>query len=433
MKVAEGLSREAGVLALGGVPLDRALPALRRLEPAASACWVYDLDQVEARARRFRAAFAPLGVRVGYALKANALPALLRRIRAAGLAAEAGSLGELYASKREGFAGPERILNGNGRTAEEAEFAAREGVHSVNADHIQELDLLEIHAARAGATVRVALRVNPGIATHGHAYVATGHDEAKFGVAPGEALEAWTARARWPHLRLDGVHLHVGSQLIDPGPLEAAAETARELAQESARRGAPLGLVNLGGGFGVDYSGAGAEFPLEAHGAWLARRMAGLAVEWVMEPGRWLVAPAGVLLADVLWVKRRSGNDGGARRFVVLAAGMNDLIRPALYGARHRIVPVRARAGAEEPATVVGPVCESADVFEREAVLPPLERGDLVALVDAGAYGAVMSSNYNGRGRLAELVVSGGRLIRARAGEEAGEVGGRGREDALET
>jgi diaminopimelate decarboxylase len=274
--------------------------------------------------------------------------------------------------------------------------------------------------------------VNPGIDTHGHAYVATGHDAAKFGVAPEEALEAWAARARWPGLRLDGVHLHVGSQLLDPGPLEQAAETARELAAESARRGAPLGLVNLGGGFGVDYTGAAAEFPLEAYAARLARTMAALEVEWVMEPGRWLVASTGVLLAEVLWVKRRGGAGGaGSRRFVVLAAGMNDLIRPALYGAHHRIVPVRPRAGAAEPATVVGPVCESADVFEREASLPPLERGDLVALLDAGAYGAVMSSNYNGRGRLAELTVGGGRLSRARAGEDPAAPGARDKDEAL--
>jgi diaminopimelate decarboxylase len=433
MSVVDGVSQRGGVLTLGGVPLDRILASLRRLEPAASACWVYDLDMIEARARRFRAAFAPLGIHPAYALKANALPAILRRIRDTGLAAEAGSLGELRAAEAQGFPAAERILNGNGRTSQEAEFAAREGVHSVNADHIAELDLLEEHAARAGTTVRVALRVNPGIATPGHDYVATGHDQAKFGVAPAEALEAWAGRARWPHLRVDGVHLHVGSQLLDPGPLERAAETARELAQESARRGAPLGLVNLGGGFGVDYSGAGAEFPLESHATRLAGLIGGLRAEWVMEPGRWLVAPAGVLIAEVLWVKHRGGaREGGSRRFVVLAAGMNDLIRPALYHARHRIVPLRPRPGAPEPATVVGPVCESADVFDRDASLPPLERGDLVALLDAGAYGAVMSSNYNGRGRLAELTVSGGRITRARAGEDAAVVAARATEDPLE-
>ena len=343
-------------MALGGVPLDRAFAALRRLEPGAAACWVYDLDVIEARARRFRAAFSPLGVQAGYALKANGLPAILRRVRAAGLSAEAGSLGELRAAEREGFAASERILNGNGRTASEAEFAAREGVHSVNADHLGELDLLEAHAARAGTRVRVALRVNPGIATPGHDYVATGHDQAKFGVAPAEALEAWAARARWPHLTLDGVHLHVGSQLLDAAPLVRAAETARDLAAESAARGAPLGLVNLGGGFGVDYTGAGREFPLEPHAARLQGLLDALPADRLMEPGRWVVAHAGVLLAEVLWVKHRRGaGEGSPRRFIVLGAGMNDLIRPALYHARHRIVPVTPRAGSPEPATVVGP------------------------------------------------------------------------------
>jgi len=433
VSLADGVSVQDGVLAVGGVPLDRAFAALRRLEPGAGACWIYDLDLIEARARRFQAAFGPLGVHAGYALKANALPAILRRVRTAGLAAEAGSLGELRAAEREGFAAAERILNGNGRTAEEAEFAAREGVHSVNADHIGELDLLEAHAARAGSRVRVALRVNPGIATGGHDYVATGHEQAKFGVAAAEALEAWAARARWPHLKVDGIHLHVGSQLLEATPLEQAVETARQLAAESAGRGAPLGLVNLGGGFGVDYTGAGREFPLEAHAARLKGLLGALPLDRVMEPGRWMVAHAGVLLAQVLWVKRRRGaGEGSARRFIVLGAGMNDLIRPALYHAHHRIVPVRPRAGAHEPATVVGPVCESADVFERDVALPPLERGDLVALLDAGAYGAVMSSNYNGRGRLAELTVSGGRLTRVRAAEDAAALAARATEDTLD-
>ena len=431
-------------LTLGGVPLDRAFAALQELEPNAHACWVYDLDAFEARALRFRTAFAPLAPLSALALKANALPALLDRARAAGLGADAGSLGELEMARASGFAAGERILNGNGRTREEAEWAAREGVHSVNADSIEELDLLDRAAADAAAKLRVALRVNPGIETPGHRYVATGGEGAKFGVEAGEALSAWQGRVRWGNLRLDGVHLHVGSQVVESGPLEEAAGVAFALAAESERRGAPLALVNLGGGMGVDYSGAGAEFPLEEHAARLIARVRGLAAtqgggaaragsaEWVFEPGRWLTAPIGVLLAEVLWVKRRRGPGGASRRFVVLGAGMNDLIRPALYHAAHRIVPVVPRAGAPESACVVGPVCESADVFAADLALPPLEPGDLVAILDAGAYGAAMSSNYNGRGRLAELVVSGGRLRRARAGEGPPELVSRRADDELE-
>jgi diaminopimelate decarboxylase len=280
----------------------------------------------------------------------------------------------------------------------------------VNADHLGELDLLERSAAGADARLRVALRVNPGVRTRGHRYVATGGSDSKFGIAPREALEAWSARARWPHLALDAVHVHVGSQVVEIEPLEAALDVALELAAESARRGAPLALLNLGGGFGVDY-GSGGEFPVERWGARVARRVREAPYRWMFEPGRWLVAPAGVLLAEVLAVKQR-----GPRRFVVLAAGMNDLIRPALYGAIHRMAPLVPRAGRRTRAVVVGPVCESADIFGF-ADLPPVEPGDVVAILDVGAYGASMASNYNGRGRLAELVASGGRLMRARAGE----------------
>jgi diaminopimelate decarboxylase len=425
-------ARASPALALGGVPLDRAFAALRRLDPTAHACWVYDLDALEARARRFRAAFAPLSPLAALALKSNALPALLARARGAGLGADAGSLGELEMARAAGFPAGERVLNGNGRTREEAEWAAREGVHSVNADSIEELDLLDRAAAAAGSRLRVALRVNPAIETPGHRYVATGGEDAKFGVESGEALAAWQGRARWPNLRLDGVHLHVGSQLVDPAPLQKAAGAAIALLEESARGGAPLALVNLGGGMGVDYTGA-AEFPLEAHAARLAERVRGLGVDWVFEPGRWMTAPVGVLLAEVLWVKRRPGPNGGApRRFVVLGAGMNDLIRPALYHAIHRIVPVAAREGPLESATVVGPVCESADVFAADVPLPPLVPGDLVAILDAGAYGAAMSSNYNGRGRLAELTIEAGRLKRARAAESPADLAARRTDDELD-
>jgi diaminopimelate decarboxylase len=410
-----------------GELLERGFRALKRLEPAAHACYLYDLDQIESRARRVRDAFAPLGGMVAYAIKANSLPAILERLQQLGIGAEAGSEGELELARAAGFPAARRLLNGNGRTAEEAAWAVREGVHSVNADHVGELDLLERAAAGAARPLRVALRVNPGIATPGHRYVATGGDEAKFGIGADEALEAWTSRARWPHLTLDGIHVHVGSQLLDIAPLERALDAALGLAEAAARRGAPLGLVNLGGGFGVDYAGGTDRFPLERYAERVRGRAAARALDWVFEPGRWITAPAGVLVSEVLWIKRRD-----RRRFVILAAGMNDLLRPALYGARHRIAPLAPRAGALEPATVVGPVCESADVFADEVALPPLQPGDLVAMLDAGAYGASMSSNYNGRGRLAELVLSGGRLFRARAGETPDDLRARDRRDPLE-
>jgi diaminopimelate decarboxylase len=419
-----------GAPAPGGFTLDRALAALRTLEPTARAFWIHDLDAFAVRAARLRAAFAGLPAHLAYALKANGLPALVRAASAAGLEADAGSLGELALADACGFTAARRTLSGNGRTPEEAGWAAMHGVAMVSADHVGELDLLDEAAAAAGTPLRVALRVNPGILTSGHHYVATGHTDAKFGVTAADALEAWAARARWPHLRVDGVHLHVGSQLTDTAPLEEAALAAIALARASAERGAPLAQVNLGGGFGIDYEAGRDAFPLEAHARRLGEIAAGLPFEWRFEPGRWLVAPVGTLVAEVLWVKTRV-EDGAERRFVVLAAGMNDLIRPALYGAYHRIVPVSPRAGEARPATVVGPVCESGDTFATDRALPPLERGDLVAILDAGAYGSAMSSNYNGRGRLAELVVEGGALRRARAGEKPEDLRGRRMDDEL--
>jgi molybdopterin-guanine dinucleotide biosynthesis protein A len=226
---------------LGGVSLTAALPALRAVEPFARACWVYDLDAFESRARRFLAAFAELEPVVAYALKANALPALLERARSLRLLAEAGSIGELEIARASGYAPGAMVLNGNGRTGEEADWVARRGTALVNADHLGELDLLERSAAGADARLRVALRVNPGVRTRGHRYVATGGSDSKFGIAPREALEAWSARARWPHLALDAVHVHVGSQVVEIEPLEAALDVALELAAESARRAAQPG------------------------------------------------------------------------------------------------------------------------------------------------------------------------------------------------
>jgi diaminopimelate decarboxylase len=406
-----GTARREGVLALGGVPLDRLFAGLLRLEPGAVACYAYDLDQVAARAREFQRALAPLPAFAAYAMKANGLPALLERLGREGFGAEAGSLGELALAEAAGFPGARTLLNGNGRSAAEADWAASHGVRLVNADLVDELDLLERAAARHDRRLRVALRVNPGIDTPGHRHVATGDDAAKFGMAPADALAALSNPARWPHLDVDGVHVHVGSQILDPAPLWRALEEAVALADEAAHRGGRVALVNMGGGLGVDYSGERA-FPLEAYAERVAAAAADRALEWTFEPGRWLVAQAGVLLSRIHWVKRR-----GPHRFVVLGAGMNDFIRPALYGARHRIEPVAPRPGPVSPATIVGPVCESGDVFARDVPLPPLEAGDLVAILDAGAYGASMASNYNGRGRLAEVVIEGGRARRARAGE----------------
>ena len=396
--------------------LCRAHARLAARHPGARAFWWLDLDLVRARAEALRTAFEPLKPRIAYALKANGLPALVRVMRESGLSVDAGSLGELELARACGLDAHRRTLSGNGRSPEEADWVARHGVEAVSADHPGELDLLQAAAARHDARVRVALRVNPGIVAGGHPHIETGHRATKFGMSPDEALAVWAARARWPHLTVDGVHVHVGSQVASPEPMWAAARTALDLAARSAAAGAPLASVNLGGGFAVDYTGGGAEPDLRALAAGVAALPGADRVQWCFEPGRWLVAEAGLLVSEVLWDKRRA-DAAGVSRFVVLAAGMNDLIRPALYGAHHRVWVLAPRAGEPTPADVVGPVCETADRFAAGERLPPLEPGDLVALCESGAYGSVMSSNYNGRSRLAELVKVNGELVLARAPE----------------
>jgi diaminopimelate decarboxylase len=373
----------------------------------------------------------PLAPRISYALKANGLPAIARLLHEAGLGADAGSLGELELARACGFPAGARTLSGNGRTPEEARWVARHGVEAVSADAPQELDLLEAEMARAGVRLKTALRVNPGIVAGGHRGIETGHSATKFGMSTHQAMAAWRARARWPHLELDGVHVHVGSQVAGVEPFLSAARVSLELVDACAREGHALSAVNLGGGFAVDYTGEGREPDLAGIAAGIRALPGAARVRWCFEPGRWLVAHAGTLVAEVLWDKRRDDGleQGGEHRFVVLAAGMNDLLRPALYGARHLIEPLTQREGVVSAADVVGPVCESSDRFAEGVPLPPLETGDLVAIRDVGAYGAVMSSTYNGRGRLAEVVHERGALKLARAAETAGP----GARDAGET
>jgi diaminopimelate decarboxylase len=396
--------------------LTRAHRLLNARTPGTRAFWLYDLDAIRARAEALKHHLSPLAPWISYALKANGLPAVARTLHEAGLAADAGSLGELELARACGFSAHARTLSGNGRTPEEVEWVAQHGVEAVSADSVDELDLLERILADAGEVCRVALRVNPGIVAGGHRGIETGHSATKFGMSARQAMEAWRSRARWPHLELDGVHVHVGSQVADAGAFIAAARVALDLVAACAREGHTLSSVNLGGGFAVDYAGAGHEPDLGAIAAGIRALPGAGGVRWCFEPGRWLVAHAGTLVAEVLWDKRRDDEDG-EHRFVVLAAGMNDLLRPALYGARHRIEPLSPRPGPATPGDVVGPVCETSDRFAEALPLPPLATGDLVAIRDAGAYGAVMASNYNGRGRLAEVVHERGALRLARAAE----------------
>ena len=283
---------------------------------------------------------------------------------------------------------------------------------AINAESEREIEKIEEAGAAAGRVARVALRVNPDIDAKSHPYISTGRKHNKFGVAIGLAAGIYERARRFPHVRMTGIQSHIGSQILDPAPLAQVAKDLAETARALHREGHPIETVDVGGGIGL--AGPG-ETPLtpEAYAAAVLPYLEGLEFKILIEPGRAIVGPAGTLLTEVLYLKESSG-----KVFVVTDAGMNDLLRPALYGAIHSVEPVPDdRMSAERiTADVVGPICESSDFFLRDAPIERPEEGDLLAIRDVGAYGFAMSSNYNFRGRPAEVWVEGGtfRVVRRR-------------------
>ena len=400
-----------GELHAEDVPIERIAAAV------GTPFYLYSAAGLAALYHRFAEAFAPAKPLVCYAVKANSNLAVLRLFARLGAGADVVSEGELRRALTAGIPPRHIIFSGVGKTREELEAALAAGIHQINVESVPELRRLSEVAVARRQTARVALRVNPDIDALTHAKIATGKKENKFGIDIEDAGEAYRLAAELPGIEPVGLAMHIGSQLVDIGPFRDAFARLAELVLELRAAGLSVGRLDLGGGIGIRYH---AERPPEpAAYAALVRQVFGpLEVELAFEPGRVLCGPAGLLIASVVYVK-----DGATRRFVIIDAAMNDLIRPALYEAWHDIVPVRLpSAGAVlSPADVVGPVCETGDTFGTERDVPPLAEGDLVALTDAGAYGAVMSSAYNSRLLVPEVMVSEGRfaVIRARPSYEA--------------
>ena len=411
-----------GVLSVGGLPLDRIV------EASGTPAYVYDLDAVAAAWQQCASAFAPLGAQVLYAVKANSNLALVARLARLGAGFDVVSGGELVRVLRAGGDPARTVFAGVGKTREELELAVRHHV-MLNVESADELEALQAVAAAAGRRARFAIRVNPDVEVDTHAYIRTGHDEAKFGVPIEVAMELLrrTAKGELPDLLATGVHVHVGSQLPDPDGMVAAARVGIDVIEAGRDAGLELDWLDVGGGLPIDYSGSAVPRGPRAFAAALAPVVDGRGLRLAVEPGRRLVGPAGALVSRVLYRKHRK-----AGRMLVVDTGMHHLIRPALYQAAHRIVPVRA-AGPTLPTEVVGPICESTDVLSGAADLPDLGPGELVAILDAGAYGMTMASNYNSQPRPAEVVVQGGvasvarrretwdELIAWEAGQQAGE------------
>lgn len=393
-----GFARESEALACDGVSLEAA--AAEHGTPL----YVYSRAAIEAAYAGYARAFAAVPHRVCYAVKANGNGAILRLLAGLGAGADIVSGGELLAARRAGFA-PERIVfAGVGKTDAEIALGLEHGIGEWNAESEAEIERLSAAAAARKLHARVSLRVNPDIDARSHPYISTGLREAKFGVDI-KAAAAILRRARErPGIEVVGLQCHIGSQIVDTEPIAAAARALADLSRELLADGFALRTLDVGGGLGVSYDGAFVPDPQRLAGAVLPA-LAGLPLTLVLEPGRSLVAAAGVLLTRVLYVK-----GGHPKRFVVVDAGMNDLLRPALYEAFHRVEPVRSRGRAPERVDVVGPVCETSDFLARGRELERVEPGELLAVRDAGAYGFAMSSNYNMRPRAAEVMVEDGRL-----------------------
>jgi diaminopimelate decarboxylase len=378
---------------------------------AGTPTYVYAAPAIRDAWRGLDRAFDAVPHRLHYALKANSTLALLRLLRELGSAADANSGGEIEVALRAGFAPGDIVFTGVGKTPEELDRAVALGVRAINAESPGELARIGELAAARGTRARVAVRLNPDIDARSHPHISTGRRDNKFGVPIELAPQLYRDIARTAGLEPVGVHVHVGSQITDLGPLRAAAAAAVSLAVALRGEGLPIEHVDLGGGLGIPYDATPVP-GVEDYAAALIPTVAGRGLSLLLEPGRVVVGASAVLLARVVDVK----SFPGGKPFAVLDAGMTDLLRPAMYGAYHRIEPVAPRRGAAVCYEVVGPLCESSDTMGKDRELPPLEVGDLVAVFDAGAYGSAMSFTYNRRPLPAEVLVDGGgwRVIRRR-------------------
>ncbi|MFZ1085627.1 MAG: diaminopimelate decarboxylase [Terracidiphilus sp.] len=376
--------------------------------------YVYSADQIIERLGLFQQAFAGREHLVCYAVKANSSLAILKILADAGAGFDIVSGGEL---ERVVAAAPEAVgrvvFSGVGKTEAEIDQALKLGILEFNVESAAELELLSARAAKLKKKARFALRVNPDVFAETHPYISTGLREHKFGVDIRQVLAIYKSAAGNPWLEAHSVSVHIGSQIRSAAPFGAAMERVMKLVRQLKRAGIQLSAVDAGGGLGIDYHAGSfdAAASVRRYAAAVEDAISGFEGKLMMEPGRFIVAQAGALIARVLQVKRN-----GQKTFVITDAAMNDLIRPALYQAHHEIVPVRVREGKPRVVDVVGPICESGDFFAHDRMLPPLEPGDLIAILDAGAYGMAQSSNYNTRLRPAEVLVEGAkaRLIRRR-------------------
>ena len=369
--------------------------------------YVYSAATLERHLKVFREAFAPRDVLVAFAVKANANIAVLATLARQGAGADTVSQGEIERALKAGVP-PERIIfSGVGKTTEELAFAVEAGVHQINVESIAELETLSHIAAYLKAKPAIAIRINPDVGAGGHEKISTGKGDAKFGVSIDQAMQYFARAHADPFLDAKGLAVHIGSQIKDLAPLESAFRIMRNMAEKLRAAGLGIERLDLGGGLGVPYFHEPAPPSPADYAAMVKRVFDGFDIKLAFEPGRMIAGNAGILLSRVIRVQERP-----TRPILVLDAGMNDLIRPAIYDAYHDILPVAepAKNAPRQACDVVGPICETGDTFTRDRLLPPLATGNLVAFMTAGAYGAAMASTYNARALAPEVLVKGDRF-----------------------
>lgn len=413
-----------GGLGADGLSLEAAVAEAGANTPA----YVYSLEAVVGRFRALQAAVEGTEHLIAVALKANALPALLTPLRDLGAGVEAVSAAELLVADGLGFPGDRMVMSGVGKTEVDLQTALDLGVRLISVESERELELLNRLALRRGHRARTLLRLNPGVDAATHPKIATGNSTAKFGMPATDLAELAERSRGWPGVEVVGVHAHVGSQIREVATLARSAERLAGVFAGLRDRGVPVRVVDVGGGLGIPQRDGEDEVPLAGYaaavlgslGETLGSEFRETGPTLVFEPGRALFGPAGALVLRVLHTKRT-----GSREFCVVDGGMNDFLRPALYGAWHRIAPVRPRPEPGRVFDVVGGVCESGDTFAGGRTLPPPQPGDLLAVLDAGAYGYSMASNYNLRPRPAEVVIQHGSAFLARPAETPAELAAR--------
>ncbi len=405
VRVNSAFSRQGGELCAERVPLARIAAEV------GSPVYVYSASALEENYAALDLAFGAVPHTICYAIKANMNLALVRTLVARGAGIDVTSGGELFRALRAGADAHKIVYSGVGKTDVEIDAALRAGIYMFNVESRAELRRIDARAGELGVVAPIAFRVNPDVDPKTHPYISTGLRSSKFGIPIGEAVEAYAEAKCLPHLRVVGVDCHIGSQLTQREPWADALARVRALVLELRAAGHAITVIDAGGGLGVTYKDEQPPTP-EEYAQTLLAALGDLGCQLVIEPGRSIVANAGVFVTRVLYTK--SNED---KHFVVIDGAMNDLIRPALYQAYQHIEPVGPPRGAERVVDVVGAVCESGDFLAKDRPLPEVERGDLLCVRSAGAYGFAMSSNYNGRPRAAEVLVRGDRYAVVRERE----------------